>query len=349
MDTLGLYLKEAVQDKGQIFLPGIGTFKKERIPAFFDDVKQRFMPPLQSIILTDQQVTDETLIQFIADKEDIDLEESRLILESFLSEIETKLQEKKEITLGGFGILKKVKDRYEFSHFQSKLEGVFNNYEPIAESQNIIPVEGPASIADPVVNSSQAEATLPIEESVIIEDDIEEENTSRRWLWAVLAIVALGSIAGFWLLNPNFNSENLTKTPETIPDKQAIEQTLTETPAQSTDLSTQAQPSDSLEQAVQNPASEPSESIIKEAQGPFEIIIAAFHTMEEAEAYVNRTNAKGHNVYIIKNNNAGNLNKISYGSFQTAAEADQALAKVREELTKEAWIFKSKNKNQELN
>src|SRR5690606_39067555 len=149
MDTLGLYLKEAVQDKGQIFLPGIGTFKKERIPAFFDDVKQRFMPPLQSIILTDQgiiltdqQVTDETLIQFIADKEDIDLEESRLILESFLSEIETKLQEKKEITLGRFGILKKVKDRYEFSHFQSKREGVFNNYEPITESQNIIPVEG---------------------------------------------------------------------------------------------------------------------------------------------------------------------------------------------------------------
>src|SRR5690606_31790077 len=299
MDTLGLYLKEAVQDKGQIFLPGIGTFKKERVPAFFDDVKQRFMPPLQSIILTDQQVTDETLIQFIADKEDIDLEESRLILESLLSEIETKLQEKTEITLGGFGILKKVKDRYEFSHFQSKLEGVFNNYEPIAESQNIIPVEGQASIADPV-NSSQAEATLPIEESVIIEDDIEEENTSKRWLWAVLAIVVLGSIAGFWLLNPNFNSENLTKTPETTPDKQAIEQTLTETPAQSTDLSTQAQPSDSLEQAVQNPVSEPSESIIKEAQGPFEIIIAAFHTMEEAEAYVNRTNAKGHNVYIIK-------------------------------------------------
>ncbi len=349
MDRLGLYLKEAVQDKGQIFLPGIGTFKKERIPAFFDDIKQRFMPPLQSIILTDQQVPDETLIQFIADKKDTDLEEGRLILRPFLFKIESILQEKKEVTLGSFGILRRVENRYEFSHFQSKLEGVFNNYEPITESQNIIPAEDQASIADPAVNLSQDEATRPIEEPVIIEEDIEEENTSRSWLWAILAIVVLGSIAGFWLLNPNSNSENLTKTPETVPEKQAIEQTLTETPVQSTDLSTQTQPSDPTEQAVQNPTSEPSESIVKEAQGPFEIIIAAFHTMEEAEAYVSRTNAKGHNVYIIKNNNAGNLNKISYGSFQNAAEADQALAKVREELTKEAWIFKSKNKNQELN
>jgi len=66
--------------------------------------------------------------------------------------------------------------------------------------------------------------------------------------------------------------------------------------------------------------------------------------MTEAEDYVSRTNAKGYHVYIMKNNNPGNLNKISYGSFQTAAEAEQALIKVREELTKEAWVFENKAK-----
>lgn len=353
MDTLGLYIKEALQNKGEIYLPGIGTFKKERIPAFFNDLKQCFMPPQQSIVLTEKQsLSDQSLIQFIAEKENIDLEKSRLKIEEIILE----LQEKEEITLEGFGKLKISEDHYEFIHFQPSLEGTFNDYEPIAETEIIIPIEEKISTSSPVVDLNKDEENideilLPVEELAINEEDLEQESNPKRWLWPVLALVICGSIAGFWFLNPNFNFSNLTNTVEVVPNNQAIEQTVTEPPAQSTDINSQPLPSESTEQIIaQDPVSnDPSEGMVKEAQGRFEIIIAAFNTMEEAEAYVNRTNAKGYNVYIIKNNNPGNLNKISYGPFQTAEEADQALAKVREELTKEAWIFENKNKNQELN
>lgn len=343
MDTLGLYIKEALQDKGEIYLPGIGTFKKERIPAFFNDLKQCFMPPLQSIVLTDKQVlSDQSLIQFIAEKENIDLEESRLKIEQTLSELETELKEKEEITLEGFGKLKRVEDRYEFTHFQPSQEVAFNDYEPIAEAEVIILVEEKINISSPAVHLNTDEALLPIEEVAINEEDIEQEANPKKWLWPVLALLICAAIAGFWFLNPNFNFTNLTNTAEVVPNNQAIiEQTVIEPPAQSTDLNAQTQALESTELA-QDPVSNPSEGMVKEAQGRFEIIIAAFNTMEEAEAYVNRTNAKGYNVYIIKNNNPGNLNKISYGPFQTAEEADQALVKVREELTKEAWVFASK-------
>lgn len=351
MNTLGLYIKEALQDNREIYLPGIGTFKKERIPAFFNDLKQCFMPPIQSIVLTDkQQVSDQSLIQFIAEKENIDLEESRLKIEQTISELETELQEKEEIILEGFGKLKRIETGYEFTHFQPILEGTFNDYEPVAEAEIILPIEKKADITSPSIDLNTDEALLPVEESAINEEYLEQESNSKKWLWPVLALVICAVVAGFWFLNSNLNFADLTNTAASVPSKQAIEQPLTEAPAsaaatQSTDLSTQAQPSESTEQIIQDPVNNnPTEALVKEAQGRFEVIIAAFNTMEEAEAYVNRTNAKGYNVYIIKNNNPGNLNKISYGPFQTAEEADQALIKVREELTKEAWVFENKSK-----
>ncbi|TCK85751.1 SPOR domain-containing protein [Albibacterium bauzanense] len=350
MNTLGLYIKEALQDKREIYLPGIGTFKKERIPAFFNDLKQCFMPPFQSIVLTDKQpVSDQSLIQFIAEKENIDLEESRLKIEQTISELETELQEKEEIILEGFGKLKRIETRYEFTHFQPVLEGAFNDYEPVAEAEIILPIEKKAGITNPSIDLNTDEALLPVEESTINEEYLEQESNSKKWLWPVLALVICVVAAAFWFLNPNFNFANLTNTAESGSNKQVIEQPVTEAPAtaatQSTDLSTQAPLSESTEQVTPDPVNNnPSASLVKEAQGRFEVIIAAFNTMEEAEAYVNRTNAKGYNVYIIKNNNPGNLNKISYGPFQTAEEADQALIKVREELTKEAWVFENKSK-----
>ena len=84
--------------------------------------------------------------------------------------------------------------------------------------------------------------------------------------------------------------------------------------------------------------------MVREPSGRFEIIIAAFHTMEEATEFVERTNAKGYDVYIIKNQRANNLNKVSYASFNTEREVNEAIAKVRKEINPDAWIYKNKVK-----
>jgi nucleoid DNA-binding protein len=339
MDILGLYIKQALQDKGEIYLPGIGTFKKERIPAFFNDLKQCFIPPTQSIVLTDKQAN-QSLIQYVAEKENIDLEESRLKIEQSISELQTELQEKEEVSLADLGNLKRIDNRYEFSHFQPSFESSFNDYEPITEAEVLIPIENKVNIPLPAVDLDKEEEILPVE-LAINEEELEEERSSRKWLWPVLAFVIVAAIAGFWFLNPNFDINGLINKTGSVSNTQTVEE-VTEPPAQSTDVNAQAQVSEPIEQVIQSPVTDVSESMVKEVQEGFEIIIAAFNTMEEAEAYVNRTNAKGYNVYIIKNNNPGNLNKISYGTFQTASEAEEALTKVREELTKEAWIFEKK-------
>ena len=133
MDALGLYIKEALRHREKISLPGIGTFKKERIPAFFDDLKQCFIPPSQSITLTDTAIeSDQSLIQFVADRENISIEESHLKIEQTIQELENELQEKEVLILEGFGKLQKAEGRYEFIHFPPHAEGIFNNYEPVA-------------------------------------------------------------------------------------------------------------------------------------------------------------------------------------------------------------------------
>lgn len=346
MNTLGLYIKEALQDKREICLPGIGTFTKERIPAFFNDLKQCFMPPAQNIVLNDkQQESDYSLIEFIAKKEGINFEESRSKLKQSISELEYEFENKEEILLKGLGILKKAGDHYEFTYYSPNPEGTYNDYEPIEEVENLIPLKEKVNISASTANLNNNKEQL-IEEPATYEEDLEEETSSRKWLWPALALIACVAIGGFWFLNPNFNFNDLLKTNKLITsNNQITEQATVETSAvQPNEIKSQAP--ESTEPIIQNTdsllLSTPSEGMLRESQGRFEIIIAAFNTMEEAESYVNRTNAKGYNVYILKNNNPGNLNKISYGPFQTAEEADQALAKVREELTKEAWIYESK-------
>src|SRR5690606_8191835 len=88
MNNLGLYIREALEDKNEIYLLGIGTFKKERLPAYFDELKEKFIPPSRIITLKAGQVSNHTLIDFLAEKEDIDLNTAQLKVAEALKVIE---------------------------------------------------------------------------------------------------------------------------------------------------------------------------------------------------------------------------------------------------------------------
>src|SRR5690606_11265303 len=189
-------------------------------------------------------------------------------------------------------------------------------------------------------------------EPSLVEDNkieyTEQEVSSKRWLWPVIGTAICVEIAAIWFLNPiaydsQISKEKVVATGQNNSNegKTVNEQNAVETPTIETSVQ------DSLNLIATKPVTseiDNTSSLVRE-QGRFEIIIAAFKTMQEAEEYVKITNSKGYQVHILKNNRANNLNKISYSSFQNEKEAEVALAKVRKELNAEAWLWENKRSN----
>jgi len=341
MNNLGLYIKDALVGRDEIYLPKIGTFVKERIPAYFDELKANFIPPSLNVTLRKERTTDQSFIQFLIEKENIDRNEAQSKLEQILKTVETDFEEKGEIYLEGFGILKKKNNGYDFFYVQQ--DNVFKEYEPIAEAEILEPVQ----IKEPE-EIAVAPIASPVIENVLAAETEIETTSSKRWLWPVIGTAVCVVIAAFLFLKPASDSE-ISKGDETAINNPVDSQksaAILPTPIDSIQESVNLSVQDTLE--TENLAASLSDeksgpTIIKESKGRFEIIIAAFNTMKEAEEYVSKTNAKGYQVYILKNNKPSNLNKISYSSFQNEQDAAVALAKVRKELTPDAWIFENKN------
>jgi len=339
MNNLGLYIKEALVGRDEIYLPKIGTFVKERIPAYFDELKASFIPPSVKVRLRKEHTTDPSFIQFLIEKENIGINEAQSKLEQILKTVETNFEEKGEIYLEGFGILKKKNDGYDFFYVQP--DNVFEEYEPIAEAEILEPVQ----IKEPE-EITVAPIAPPVIENVLAETEI-ETTSSKRWLWPVIGTAVCVVIAGFLFLKPasdnGVSKRNETATNNPVDNKTSV--AALPAPADSiqkpANISAQA-PAETGTPALTLSEEESGSTMIKESKGRFEIIIAAFNTMKEAEEYVSKTNAKGYQVYILKNNRPSNLNKISYSSFQNEGDATVALAKVRKELTPDAWIFENK-------
>lgn len=320
MNNLGLYIREALGERQEISVPGLGVFAKERTPAYFDAPQNKFMPPSSHITVREELTKDDSFVNFIAERENMTIDAARSELEKVLDVFHFDLGRHRDVMLEGFGILSRKDGKLVFDRLASdnKLEA----FEPVAEAQilGLLGTEEEVLVEEAVIGD-------PIEESVL---QVTEPSSTRRRLWPAIAVAICVLLAGFWFLRASLQ--------QPINDP-IIEEKVAITPVVATPDTIESEDSTTIvsEEIVPQVADEPQES--------FEIIIAAFNTMKEAQEYVARTNAKGHQVYILKNNRPSNLNKISYSSFKTEKEATLALAKVRKELASEAWIYKRKKNN----
>src|SRR5690606_22265727 len=72
----------------------------------------------------------------------------------------------------------------------------------------------------------------------------------------------------------------------------------------------------------------------------YEIIIASFKTLPEADEYVNRMNKKGYSMRVIDSKMPGNRKKVSYSSHLKEDDAYQELARVQKKFVADAWLFR---------
>lgn len=377
MENLGQYLVDFLNAHPQVYLPGIGLFKKERIASSFDPESQTFSAPSQQIVLeTTEREEKDLFLQFLSEKLDLPLEETESLLNKRLGLWLLDANENGNSLLVGFGTLIKQEDKLFFDGVESSGSAA-KFYEPVKEIYLLPPSEQSKELAPPP--SAPESGLLPVEEDAApsfkegsvfpIEEDsntnsqesqekvlAEVESTfesknhdvsgTSTWVWATALVVLIIAALGYWFIqvpaHPDAIHEPVTtvNTPSSSQPVPPLTDSLTQNNEGTND------PAKEIQDSVGNSAE--NNLISQKSDIPeitYEVIVVSFGKLADAESYVNLMKSKGHDLHIVPNNYSRNQVKVSCGSFSSAEEAQEALNSVRESFAKDAWIYKKTHNN----
>ena len=349
MEELGLHIQHLLKTSPKVYLPGIGTFKKKRIAAYFDENTNSFFPPTYSIILDTEKGSPELIITHISRSKHISTEESDQLLKTIVGSILLVLNEQGEYEITDLGKLYLTDGEINFVEDESiKSE---SSLKAVQERKLIAPTPTPVheEQIDNLVNFDADRKSAILEETehsqVLEEVEFEPKGRAINWLWPILIILFLIGVGVYWYFSPlsdrnkTIHVDDIATQPYLSPN---IEPTLSDTISE--------QPTEYLDTNIDSLSiskdliNENNETLNTTSQKKitYEIIIVSFGKFAEAESYVETMNRKGIPVKILENKRPGNLFKISSGSFDSKDEAQIELNKVRENISKDAWIYKMK-------
>lgn len=307
MKNIGSHIAQILSYSETAYLPGIGTFTPAHSSARFDNELNRFIPPALTV-------------QFDPNP----LEGDASGMDRFSDEI-TQLREHLEkqgnVTIDGIGTLTQEGSELRFVPLRDN----FYAFTPLSERPDILEVSAP-SIAPDSAEQPENVSTPP-------EEDLIEEETERKqtWLkWAAVLLIGGAAVYGYHWYSENAESIQSSNPSPEITSINTVADSMTKSEVADTSLTINTDSTDSTRRATSPIASD---------EGDFEIIIASFRKIDEAEAYVHTMKNKGYELRIIIPNRAGNLHKISYGAYPTKDEALVELRKVRKDLVAGAWLF----------
>lgn len=344
MEKLGTYIVKSLNENQQVYLPGIGMFKKERVPATFDNNTNAFLAPTQKIILTTEEGSAAPLISAINKSEGSNEEESENQLREIIGSILLELNEKGQCHIPDFGEIIKQGDAISF--IEDKRQEDLPYYKNVDEIKLIEPSKKESLIEDetPIIEQAteveeEAIKEEAVEGEVLQTQEFEPKGRAINWLWPALVVIAMLAAGVYWY----FITERLESKETGIVELEDIKnEALPDTVLTLNPEETEASHQDTTVTSSLEKPEHAEEETPRKPETTYEIIIVSFGKLSEAEKYVENMNAKGYKIRILENQNPGNLYKVSYRSFTDEAEAQIELNNVRETIAKEAWIYKTR-------
>lgn len=115
IDLLSKMVKELILEKDEVTLPGVGTFVAELVPSVFSDRGYTINPPYKRLTFRQMKKEgDESLAEFYAASNNIDLDTARRIINDFLRDLKDILTTRKSVPFPGLGKLRATKENYFF-------------------------------------------------------------------------------------------------------------------------------------------------------------------------------------------------------------------------------------------
>lgn len=185
IDLLAKMVKEIILDKDEVYLPGIGSFIAEPMPATFSDKGYTINPPYRKLSFRQRNdSTDTSLIDLYSKSNKIERASAEKILIDFLKEMKELLQHKKIIIFPGLGRLRATKENNFFFVAEEELDIFPYGFalEPISLKFH---KETEKEVSDAVENlksiiSIQEQSPAENEEHKSIEKEESKEELSRE-------------------------------------------------------------------------------------------------------------------------------------------------------------------------
>lgn len=342
---LGQYLYQLLLVHPQVGVPGIGVFSKERIAARYDEQLQKFLPPTSRYSLAPQAVTDEYLVHYVAKSLHLSNEEALAAVSEAVDLLATEMKEQGEAKLAPIGTLKETAGGYTLV---AEADQRFWGLQPIGDYKKPVTVE-----ELPIVSEAEAAESDEVAAPVVVEEpplepkpeEIPSQAASnkRSWRWILIAVVFIGLI-GFllWKRQNAVVPNDPVQTAITPVDTAGHASGDREQPsATEPDTTTAVHPTDSVADTLPQAPAPEKEPLVRKAskERPFSIVIGSFKTMKLAIEQAKYFRTIGINAFVLESNMPNNRKKICYGSYATKEAAKEELEKVRNEITKEAYIY----------
>ncbi|WP_437922327.1 hypothetical protein [Sphingobacterium sp. LRF_L2] len=353
--NLGKNVYNLLKRQSEVYVIGLGSFKRNHTPATYDAKRNVYLPPISYIDFDSKSDRGYDFVQYVTQLELVDrLEADKLVVAS-VRELLQKIREDGQAKLDDLGYLVSYGDAFVFKALD--LSGF--NYEPVeglkvvpskeeipapvpvpeqVEEVNVINTAVEPTLTTEVAPSVAAEAFEPFSETI----GASAESTGRsKTIWYLLtALMALGILAVIYYYNRkqveplkplvlvDSSEEKLDSlVDDFFPDSLA---------GQDTSMEDFLGDSTAIQEDKVS-VDEGHEALVPKHH-TWQIVIGSHKTLEQAYQQAHSYHKKGYpRVRVIPSNMAKNRKKVIWDSYETKQQVDSAILYVQKHIIKDAW------------
>lgn len=371
------YIKELLQESDEVIVQDLGTFHTSYYSAEIHPVSQVFTAPNKSIAFqTKIKASNLLLEKYIAQKENISVEEAKEEVQKFVSALKVSLGVEKRVPLDNLGeLVLQVTDEIEFK--QDKQTNILKDSFGLPEIY-AKPIERNGA-AQKSASNSQVKKINTINQKAPTEEPKSTWGTVAAigsLAFVVLAVVYVVAVDSS--LNP-FNALLGRKTEKKEDNKKNENTNLVQADTkiennkpQDEDSNTEKNQNqeeapkeeenkvEENKQIVQQENTQSSNTVVEEKKieektntnqgdgillggrtNQFYIVIGGFSAQNNAYKKVREAKAKGvDNIKIVPPFDAKNLYRVAVGAFATREQAEASLEEVKNTFSVDAWVLK---------
>ncbi|SDG73661.1 HU domain-containing protein [Winogradskyella thalassocola] len=309
---LETYISDLLYRYDCVTVPEFGAFLTRRVSAKIHESTHTFYPPKKALSFNEQlQQNDGLLANYIAEVEKIPYTTALNKISKQIKSIKSYLVEGETIQFKNIGELVLNAD--------GKIQ-----FDPSSHINYLTDAFGLSHFSSSDITREVYKETVEVIEETAPITLTPEKRSNRNWLkYAATAVILLG-LGGFGAVT-YYN--NTIENHNQLAQEQANEQ-----------LDAKVQEATFIISPL--PAATLS---VEKQSGNYHIVAGAFRVEANSEKKVNQLRAQGFKARQIGANRYG-LHEVVYGSFETRAEAQTELFKIRKEHNRDAWLLIKKLK-----
>lgn len=344
--NLGKNVYNLLKRQPEVYVLGLGSFKRNHTPATYDEKRQVYLPPITYIDFDRTSTSGYDFVQYIQQLQLIDRAEARAEVEEQVGQLLDMMAEDGQVKLDNLGHLVSYGESYVFKALDlsgyrfASIEAVVG---PLREEAKSLVAEAESSAQEEVPQAEESLEPVNSVESEVKEDNAKksslsqdvpeamEENPVKRGntaLWYSLAAAVLVLIVGafYWTGRkaPVEADSTVAESTADLPADRA--EKLTET----------ATVKDSVAAIALDSTAQGADLV--PANHNWQIVIGSHKTLAQAYEQAESYNKAGFDkVRVIPSNLAKNRKKVIWDSYETKEEVDSALQYVRKHHIPDAW------------